>query len=145
MHATAIVVGMTRSDDDALHWAGDEDAELAPGWKPVGEPALVQPAPDEPDEPAMSATTLVLFGVFAGVFLLYSAGWALSALQPGPAFADPVAQVMYDVGRWLAVISAPLWFACVLLVAHGRTRLWWLLAGVLVLAPLPFVFDGGLA
>ncbi|WP_353810243.1 hypothetical protein [Agromyces sp. SYSU T00194] len=134
---------MTRSDDDALRWAGDDDADLAPGWTPVGEPSLVPPAPEEPEESSVGAAALVLFGVFAGVYLLFSAGWALAALDAGPALADPVALVMYDIGRWLAVLAAPLWFAGVLLLARGRARLWWLLAGVVVLVPLPFLMGGG--
>lgn len=142
------------SDDDALRWEGDDDPTLAPGWKAVGTPASPQPRADEaprddeedaPDAAApASSAELVVLGVLGGVYLLYTVGWLIVATSQAPALADPVAQFMYGLGRWFAVAAPPLWFAAVLWLASGRrrARLAWLIAGALLLVPVPFLIRG---
>jgi hypothetical protein len=143
---------MTRdSDDEALRWEGDDDPTLAPGWKTVGQPVPLQD-PSEEDEPSTEAdgarqpgsAELVLLGVLGGVYLIYSIGWLISATVAPPEFVDPVAQFMYSLGRWLAVAAPALWFATVLWLAaeHRRARLLWLLAGAVLLVPVPFLLRG---
>jgi hypothetical protein len=44
-------------DEEALHWEGDEDASLAPGWKRVGAPAAATPGEAEVTDAAASART----------------------------------------------------------------------------------------
>lgn len=159
---------MTRdSDDDALRWEGDEDPTLAPGWKAVGGPAQLghandaTPTPTAPEghheaggaavdrsehsSPAQTGSAeLVLLGVLGGVYLLYAIGWLFAALADLPLLADPVAQFMYGLGRWFAVAAAPLWFGAALWLTAGRhrARLIWLIAGALLLVPVPFLLRG---
>ncbi|WP_157372790.1 DNA polymerase III subunit gamma/tau [Agromyces sp. Root81] len=160
---------MTRdSDDDALRWEGDDDPTLAPGWKTVGAPAAVPAAEgDSPDEhraaiaddesaseaenaevadaaSQTSSAELVVLGVLGGIYLLYAIGWLVVALGEAPVFADPVAQFMYGLGSWFAVLAAPLWFGAVLWLAadHRRARLIWLIAGAVLLVPVPFLLRG---
>lgn len=153
---------MTRdSDDDALRWEGDDDPTLAPGWKAVGAPATAGPVAGDPsgssDAPAAvddaettdaaaqtGSTELVVLGVLGGVYLLYSIGWLITALGESPLFADPVAQFMYGLGSWFAVVAAPLWFGAVLWLASGnrRARLIWLIVGAVLLVPVPFLLRG---
>lgn len=159
---------MTRdSDDDALRWEGDDDPTLAPGWKTVGSPASAAPlardgvetsdaaavhaaahAVDEPestDAPAQTGSAeLVVLGVLGGVYLLYAIGWLISALGEAQLFVDPVAQFMYGLGTWFAVVAAPLWFGAVLWLASGnrRARLVWLIVGAVLLVPVPFILRG---
>ncbi|MFB9309383.1 putative membrane protein YhdT [Agromyces hippuratus] len=161
---------MTRDpdDDDALRWEGDDDQTLAPGWKTVGAPAPAVPAaaadgpvadapqvdgaaeaaagePDTADAPAQTGSAeLVVLGVLGGVYLLYAVGWLVSALGGTPLFADPVAQFMYGLGAWFAVLAAPLWFGAVLWLASGnrRARLIWLIVGAVLLVPVPFLLRG---
>ena len=87
---------------------------------------------------------LVLLGVLGGVYLIYSIGWLISATSAPPELVDPVAQFMYSLGRWLAVAAPALWFATVLWLAaeHRRARLLWLLAGAVLLVPVPFLLRG---
>ena len=68
---------------------------------------------------------LVILGVLGGVYLLYAIGWLIWAITPAPELADPVAQFMYGLGRWLAVAAPALWFGTVLWLAaeHRRARL----------------------
>ena len=140
------------SDDDALRWEGDDDPTLAPGWKTVGKavPLEDQPTASEPDAEHTDAAKqpgsaeLVLLGVLGGVYLIYSIGWLISATVAPPELVDPVAQFMYSLGRWLAVAAPALWFATVLWLGaeHRRARLLWLLAGAVLLVPVPFLLRG---
>lgn len=157
------------SDDEALRWEGDDDPTLAPGWKTVGKKVPLDAAPTEPQpepsaeseasaesEPAADARTapdvatqagsaeLVMLGVLGGVYLLYAIGWLITASGPAPELADPVAQFMYALGRWFAVTAPALWFGAVLwlLAERRRARLLWLIAGAVVLVPVPFLLRG---
>jgi hypothetical protein len=146
-------------DDDALRWQGDDDPTLAPGWKTVGKAVPLEgsstaaesnAADSQADAPAADAAKqagsaeLVMLGVLGGVYLLYSIGWLIAATTAPPQLADPVAQFMYSLGRWFAVAAPALWFATVLWLAteHRRARLSWLIAGAVLLVPVPFVLRG---
>lgn len=164
---------MTRDpDDDALSWAGDDDptlsttptaaeGSLAPGWSTVGEPGTVIESHEQgsageqtgneasensnPDAAAASSAALIVLGVLGGVYLLYTIGWAISAsriINPAP---DLVGAFMFSAGLWLAAAAPVLWFALTLWLtrAASRWRYVWLLLGVLVLAPLPFIAGVG--
>ena len=82
--------------------------------------------------------------MLGGVYLLYAIGWLFWAITPPPELADPVAQFMYGLGRWLAVAAPALWFGTVLWLAaeHRRARLLWLIAGAVLLVPIPFLLRG---
>ncbi|NYD65679.1 DNA polymerase III subunit gamma/tau [Agromyces atrinae] len=152
---------MTRDrDDDALSWEGDDDPTLAPGWKTVGTSVPAPPTAaeaagtgtetDDAREPHSdeavdasqpSSATLILFGVFGGVYLLYTIGWIFSALRvPNPG-VDAVAQFMFTLGLWFAVLAPAAWFATTLLATESgaRRRIVWLVIGAVVLVPVPFV------
>ncbi len=154
-------------DDDALRWEGDDDPTLAPGWKAVGVPVPIEDSTEDPetDAPARAdgmpatevhtiedsdatvqpgSTELVVLGVLGGVYLLYAIGWLIAATTAPPQLADPLAQFMYTLGRWLAAAAPVLWFATVLWLAaeHRRARLLWLIAGAVVLVPVPFLLRG---
>src|SRR5687768_216945 len=152
---------MTRdSDDEALRWHGDDDPTLAPGWKTVGNPVEVPSVADSaddgeraddgdgddaPDAPSQTASVeLVVLGVLGGVYLLYAIGWLLVATTAAPPLADPVADFMYGLGRWFAVAAPALWFGAVLWLAagHPRARVAWLVAGAVLLVPVPFLLRG---
>lgn len=161
-------------DDDALRWEGDDDPTLAPGWKVVGTPsktgeadaaasvtasesagttavdagedeATEAVAADQPDAAAQPGSAeLVLLGVLGGVYLLYSIGWLIWALSPAPDLGEPVAQFMFVLGRWMAVLAPAVWFGVVLWLAaeRHRARLIWLIAGAVLLVPVPFLLRG---
>lgn len=151
---------MTRDrDDDALSWEGDDDPTLAPGWKTVGtsvpapptdaDRADATPETDDASEPvpadaadsSPSSATLILFGVFGGIYLLCTIGWIFSALRVPNTGVDAVAQFMFTLGLWFAVIAPAAWFATTLLATESgaRRRIVWLLIGAVVLVPVPFV------
>lgn len=152
-------------DDDPTLSAGpaaagaDGDGEqhtLAPGWKVVGEPGTVRDGeqvddvgaegePSDADAAAASSAALIVLGVLGGVYLLYTVGWVITAGRVPNGSADIVGGFMFELGLWLAALAPALWFALSLwLTAVGsRWRLFWLLLGVLVLLPVPFVVGVG--
>ena len=137
--------------------AGPESAVEAhsgatdPSAPVVAEPGSAAPrnaavrAPTPPTEPAPSSFSLIAVGVLAGIYLLYTIGWFIGVTRIGNPLSDPVAQFMFSLGSWLAVAAPVIWFAVVywLTKARLRARVVWLLIGVVVLAPLPFIVGVG--
>jgi hypothetical protein len=110
-----------------------------------GEPDVVDDELDEADAAnGAGPAELVLLGVLGGIYLLYAIGWLITAIGPAPQLADPVAQFMYGLGRWLAVLAPALWLGVVLwlLAERRRARLLWLIAGAVLLVPVPFLLRG---
>lgn len=100
---------------------------------------------DDADAAAQPGSAeLVMLGVLGGVYLLYSVGWLIWAVSPVPELGDPVAQFMFVLGRWFAVLAPALWFGTVLWLAaeHRRARLLWLIGGAILLVPVPFLLRG---
>ncbi|MGP6171276.1 hypothetical protein ACTU6U_05430 [Microbacterium sp. A196] len=156
---------MTSDADDALSWEGDDghpdqksaaEAEREPvlpkGWKAVGKDSTAVEDSgsdgaivDSEEPPALSTPMLLLAGIMGGIYLLYTIGWIIGGfrLQVGALFLIP--NVMYQVGVWAAVLAPALWFTAVwLLTRHSPSwqRILWLLVGVVLLVPWPFVMTG---
>ncbi|MFT2815895.1 DNA polymerase III subunit gamma/tau [Leifsonia sp. A12D58] len=140
-------------DDDALNWAGDDDAtlvvgqpgrvssgsdsgaettELPDGWTTVGKPGAVgTDAADEATTPVthdgapatQSSIALVGMGIFAGIYLLYIVGWYIGTNRIGNPISDPVGEFMFSLGAWLAIASPLVWFASVYWLTTTRPRL----------------------
>jgi hypothetical protein len=96
---------------------------------------------------AGASATLVGLGILAGIYLLYTIGWYIGVTRLVTSLFDPVSLFMFSLGSWLAVAAPLMWFG----VAYGlttdrpRARLFWLLLGVVLLAPVPFIFGSGAA
>jgi hypothetical protein len=147
------------SDDEALTWAGDPEPVEAParkdrqgaaagpavasGWKVVGKPGRVATAPADHRPGQLSSLALVTYGVLAGIYLLYTIGWLITAQRATGAPADIVGGAMFTVGLWFAVLSPALWIAATFWAtresASVRVRLLALAIGVLVLIPWPIL------
>jgi hypothetical protein len=93
----------------------------------------------------LSSAALIGLGVLGGVYLLYTIGWIvffsryeMSIDLSFGVFSDLIARV-------LAVAASPLWFVATLLLTQRRQRyrFLWLVIGVLVLIPWPFLIGGG--
>jgi hypothetical protein len=126
------------SDEDALAWAGDEPVS-APAKKPL---AAATTAPDKAQTPA---ALLVTYGILAGAYLIYTIGWVVSVTRLASVRSvsnDALAEIMFQLGEFLAIASPALWFVAVFLLTRGRkplVRLLWILAGLVAVLPWPFV------
>jgi hypothetical protein len=119
-----------------------DGAETADRAESPGGAATAVGAPGAADEEPVAQTgsvELVVLGILAGVYLLYTVGWLITALRTSTPGISIVSDFMYALGLWLAVLAAPCWFALALRAPGRRIRLAWLVAGVVLLAPLPFV------
>ncbi len=79
-------------------------------------------------------------GLCGLIYLAYAVGWGIAAARNpyGPEGLLP--NLMYETGQILAVLAAPGWFAAtVLLSGSPRSAAAWLVAGLVLLAPLPLV------
>ncbi|WP_022886540.1 hypothetical protein [Glaciibacter superstes] len=159
-------------DDDPTLVPGALSEELPTGWSVAGrhndESQTGQTRADQPRagqshtsaaqttdaeasvSPAAAATnsfTLVAIGVIAGIYLLYTVGWFIGGQRIGNPITDPVGEFMFSLGAWLAVASPFVWFTVTywLTARRPRARVVWLLVGVVLLAPLPFIFGTGAA
>ena len=137
---------MARDDDDddsALTWDGDDaDAVIE---RP--RPAVVAPEVDG-DVPVAAPTSsiqLVTYGILAGVYLLYAVGWGITVARSGLFSSNLFVEIMSQFSEFLAIIAAPLWFALAFVLTRNSrriVRLLWLIAGLVVLMPVPFILGG---
>lgn len=98
---------------------------------------------DQPVEAGNGA--LLSIGILAGVYLLYVIGWFIGGNR-----LDVVGDLLlangpiYTIVKWTAIAAPAVWFA-VVFVLTLRSRTWvrfaWLIAGVVLLVPWPFVIN----
>ena len=150
---------MTESrDDDSLSWGGDVDdpsyldgSTTASADAADADDADADAAEVETEAPATSAVgsaMLVTYGILGGVYLLYSIGWIVSVQRDTFTASNVFFEIMHQLGEFLAIAAPPVWFGLTFLLTPGRrplVRLGWLVAGVLLLAPLPFILSGSAA
>ena len=148
---------MTSDSDDALAWAGDEDApksdpSLPRGWNAVGKGSaevgrleddgtVTPPAAPVP----MSTAMLVTLGIVGGIYLLYTVGWIVGGLRLKPLTSLIVADAMFVPWFVLAIAAPAQWFLTSWVLTRARAswiRLLVLLVGVVLLVPWPFVTVG---
>jgi hypothetical protein len=153
------------ADDDALGWGGDTDSSHVDG-----PPAAVQvsaegkkahhfaaeesagaaersPTPGvDPDvKPQVSPVLLVTYGILAGAYLLYLAGWVVAVSRSTITLPNILGEIMYQFGEFLAIASPLLWLIAVFILTRNSRviiRLLWLVLGLALLVPWPFVLGG---
>ena len=134
------------SADDALLWGGETgDPTYLDGPAREEKPLSRRRDVDTVIQPAATGTNPVLiyaYGLFGGVYGLYAIGWVLAIPRDSFAAPDILSAIMYQLGQFLAILAPVIWIALTfLLTRHSRTiiRLLWLVIGVLLLAPWPFI------
>lgn len=131
-------------DEDALTWGAETDPTHLDA-RVTGASADEEPAPAR----QTSSALLIVYGIFVGVFVLYIVGWILAIVQinEGGLPVDGVLpQIMYGLGEGLAIAAPLLWFFGVLLLTRRASvfvRILWLVLGLLVTAPWPFIIGIG--
>lgn len=130
-------------DDDALSWGDETDPTHVDA-----RPAVQQDATGNASvAPTTSSTMLVVYGIFGGAYLLYVAGWIIAVQRDTITMPTLFAEIMYQLGEFLAIASPAIWVGAVLLLTADRrppVRVLWLLLGLILVAPWPFIL-GGLA
>jgi hypothetical protein len=123
-------------DEDALTWAGDEQAIVRPRAA----------APSAPASRDTGAPTLVALGILGGIAVLESIGWLRSVLsatleatlEPGSGAIATVAFGINLLGRVVAVAAPLLWFAVAARrIRRPSRRFVWLALGAVLLLPWP--------
>lgn len=128
-------------DEDALSWSGETDPTH------VATPVSLKKHPAETLDAAADRSSpvfLVVLGIFAGVYLLYTVGWGIHAFTHPVPFevtrAGAFPAIMYQLGEFFSIASPLLWAGAVwLLVKKPVRRLLLLFIGVVLLVPLPFI------
>jgi hypothetical protein len=151
---------MSTPEEDALSWAGDNDrlttgSPVSPhtdarGASVVGPGKKSRKTPSVPDSstatPGLSSAALIGFGIFGGVYLLYTVAWLITALRNPTEIADVLGNAMFQFGLWLAVASPAIWFGAVLFLGKEKnvaTRVLFLLIGAVILIPWPYISWAG--
>jgi hypothetical protein len=114
------------SADRALAYSTESDAD-----------SVTEPAP-------MGSVLLVVLGILGGVYLLYTVGWFTTATRSNTLPIGALDVVMARLRSYLSVAAPVLWFVTTLVLTRRRRpvlRVLWLLLGVIVLLPLPFVLE----
>jgi hypothetical protein len=146
---------MSTPEEDALSWAGDDDrlttgSPLSAKRDARGASSVKQPGKqgdtDSVEPSGLSSVALIGFGIFAGIYLLFSVAWLITALRNPTQIADVLGNAMFQFGLWLSVLSPAIWFGAVLYLGKNKkvsTRLLFLLLGAAVLIPWPYVSWAG--
>lgn len=149
---------MSTPEEDALSWAGDDDRLTTGSPQSAKRDARgassvkklkkqVQEAAETAELPAgLSSAALIGFGIFAGIYLLFSVAWLITALRNPTQIADALGNAMFQFGLWLSVAAPAIWFGAVLYLGKDKkvsTRLLYLLLGVAILIPWPYVSWAG--
>ncbi|HUG49900.1 MAG TPA: hypothetical protein VLZ78_02780 [Terrimesophilobacter sp.] len=125
----------TDPDADALSWGEDSDPTH------VDAPEI-QSADAALPAPGGGSLLLIGYGVFAGLYLLYTLGWFAAVLRNTLTLAGLIPEIMYQFGEFLAIAAPGLWLGTTLVLTRGRrplVRVLWLLAGIVVLVPWPML------
>lgn len=115
-------------------------------WDDSDDETLAQAAPEAPaplERRSGSRRDRGLLAVFAGLYAAWSIAWVLAIVaaptQPASSALDAV---MYQFGEFLALIATPLWLGATWWLtsdAGRKTRVFLLVAGLLILVPLPLI------
>ncbi|WP_166874034.1 MULTISPECIES: hypothetical protein [unclassified Salinibacterium] len=139
----------TEPDEEALSWAGDSQLDLPPRAGAASGDESDEVAEDATQgsdaRPVTGSVLLVVYGIIGGIYLLYTVGWVIAITRDPFSMATLFAEIMSQFGEFLAIAAPAVWMATTFLLTRGRstvTRLGWLLAGVVLLVPVPLVLGG---
>jgi len=131
-------------DEDALAWAGDDDPSLETE-APASRLTVDSDAPTAGVARQTPGVLLVTYGVLGGIYLIYTFGWLLSLqrfIGIRNISADPLTEIMFQFGAFLALAGPAVWFGATFLLTRGQkplSRLAWLLVGLIAVLPWPFI------
>jgi hypothetical protein len=120
-----------------------DSREPAFGWGESDEGLVVEGRDIAPGTPRPKTENPVLLSVFGGLYGVWTVAWVLAIVAaPTQQASSLLDAIMYQFGEFLAIVASPLWFGVVWWLsgrAGVRPRLAWLVAGLVVVFPLPLV------
>lgn len=132
---------MSDEHEEALSWGDERDPTLVSSK--VAKPKKPDADADGEHRGTWEPAFLIVYGVLAGVYLLFAVGWAIFGFTTGVPVQGVFFGIMHQVGVALAVASPFLWAVAVWLrLKSSAARVLWLIVGVVVLAPWPFIIGG---
>jgi hypothetical protein len=112
-------------------------------WGESDEGLVVEGRDVAPVAPRPKTENPVLLAVLGGLYAVWTISWVLAIVAaPTQQASSLLDAIMYQFGEFLAIVAAPLWFGIVWWLSAGvgtKPRLAWLVAGLVVLFPLPLV------
>ncbi|TXK20804.1 DNA polymerase III subunit gamma/tau [Microbacterium wangchenii] len=122
-----------------------EPRKLPRGFTAVGRGSGAAETAADAEPTPLGNAGLVGVGMIAAAFILYSVGWLIVSVRLQSVGAIPVPSVAL-ITITIAAAAAPLiWFAAAYSLTR-RSRTWvrftWLIAGVVLLVPWPFLLTG---
>jgi hypothetical protein len=154
----------SRPDDDALSWDGDDDPTLdvgvdtprtsrvepttvaAPAAPRAREPRRVAEDQRNDDAPGgLGNVALVSLGLIAGAYVFFAIGWFIAGLRLQAVSGLPVDPITLTAMTVAAACAPLVWFtASFALTRRARTwiRFAWLIAGIVLFVPWPFLLTG---
>jgi hypothetical protein len=120
-----------------------DSREPAFDWGESDEGLVVEGRDVAPVAPRPKTENPVLLAVFGGLYAVWTIAWVLAIVAaPTQQASSLLDAIMYQFGEFLAIVAAPLWFGIVWWLSAGagtNPRLAWLVAGLVVVFPLPLV------
>jgi hypothetical protein len=120
-----------------------DSREPAFDWGESDEGLVVERRGVAPAAPRPKTENPMLLAVFGGLYAVWTISWVLAIVAaPTQQASSLLDAIMYQFGEFLAIVAAPLWFGIVWWLSAGagtKPRLAWLVAGLVVLFPLPLV------
>ncbi len=120
-----------------------DSREPAFDWGESDEGLVVEGRDVAPVAPRPKTENPVLLAIFGGLYAVWTIAWVLAIVAaPTQQASSLLDAIMYQFGEFLAIVAAPLWFGVVWWLSAGagtKPRLAWLVAGLVVVFPLPLV------
>ncbi|MGV8969995.1 MAG: hypothetical protein ACOH1J_06050 [Microbacteriaceae bacterium] len=130
-------------DDEALNWDGETDSSHVDG--PIATTGAERVVVASGSKPQQSSVLLVTYGILGGAYLLYVIGWIVAVGRSTVTLPNILGEIMFQFGEFLAIGSPLIWLAAVFTLTRNRStvvRLVWLILGLVLLVPWPFVLGG---
>jgi hypothetical protein len=118
-----------------------DSREPAFDWGESDEGLVVEGRDVAPAAPRTKTENPVLLAIFCGLYAVWTVAWVLAIVAaPTQQASSLLDAIMYQFGEFLGIVAAPLWFGVVWwLTTAVRTRVIFLVAGLVALVPFPLV------
>jgi|GEM_PF-723197 len=118
------------------------DTALREAARPEASPSETSSSDSAAPARSTPAIVLITFGILAGAYLIYTIGWVGTVQRSTTVLPNQFGDLMFRAGQYLAIASPAIWFGAVFALTRRNravVRLLWLVLGLAVVTPWPFV------